>query len=364
MNQNDKATLSQLLRNMYLLMPSRSDFSISNLVVDGYFQALEDIELAKINMAITTIIQTDQFFPTPARIRELAHPNSILPSPEEMALVAWRKVSGALHIAQKKSVAFDDWRIHFAISSIDAFNSWKKGRELYDKALNGDSYDQHQFSQWRKNFFQLFEFACRHSQRGLPYPKYLCGEQEEVYLFGNHEHIQQVMDGGYPAKAEDFAFIRMDSNGEFVATTQALEAERAKKEREYRNQITTELHQTISNYFFSKSPDPTDYSSREYDVWRIIGRNSIDYRTLGIFEKAYHKKDVASIHAFYRSWLDNCGFTDVEYDFASELAPLIFKTMREIKEGTLGSLDKPKEGLQQLDVQKLLETLKFNNTGE
>lgn len=247
MNATDEKKLVALLRKMYALLPSRNGFTISEQIAEAYFSALRDIELSTIERVVDVIIANDSFFPTVARIRELCNAKIALPSNEALAELAWRKVSSALAVACNASVAFDDKGIHFAISAIDSFNGWRMGRELYEKSFCGASYDTHAFNVWRKQFFDSY-LLFKTLGECAPYPSFLLGRDNEIVFFGNAEKIKVVMGEGYPARPEDFSFIKLEKDGASRLTTCKKEAYL----KQMRSEMCDRLNKFVTNLISEK----------------------------------------------------------------------------------------------------------------
>ena len=99
---------------------------------DFYFEMLQDIPFDEVVSALSMAGRTCEFFPTPARIRELA---SETMSASDAAERAWERFRYALaHVSVYETVDFGDPVLHAVIRSL--FGGWPQTIEIQSNKLS------------------------------------------------------------------------------------------------------------------------------------------------------------------------------------------------------------------------------------
>jgi hypothetical protein len=157
--------------------------SLSKHRLNGYFEALRDLDLETVEVAIATAIRTARFFPKPVELRELAG----VQAAEDRGPLAWACLFRAVRSRHSyyESVRFEP-PIMRAV--VDLWGSWPDACE----ALALELTDPMLASQ-RKQFLALY---AAYDGRPLPAgsPTYLVGELEKV----NRENVSAWTRGGLP----------------------------------------------------------------------------------------------------------------------------------------------------------------------
>lgn len=256
-----KHDLVQLLFKTQKVLRTRNTFVLSEDVIDTYYESLCEFNYDDLDRAIRYIIAHDNYFPTVARIREIAERKETLSVKREIAIqTAWRKISSALAIAKDSCVAFDDVGIHYAISSIDMFYGWKIGRDLYEKTFtSNESYDTHNFNEWKKNvlnaygvFLDLFLSGGLENNVLLSYPSYLLGNNEKKTItIGDTFKSLSVMEGGFNPKPETFEYTLLSKDSTPCKTNMLSEKKQAENRVTVEEQLNKIIREETINYFTS-----------------------------------------------------------------------------------------------------------------
>jgi hypothetical protein len=117
-------------RLTYLATGLRADFTADRF--DFYFEMLQDIPFENVCDAISTAGRVCEFFPTPAKLRELA---SETMSASDAAERAWERFRYALHhVPVYDTVDFGDPVLHAVIRSL--FGGWPQTIEIQTNKLS------------------------------------------------------------------------------------------------------------------------------------------------------------------------------------------------------------------------------------
>lgn len=281
MNQSDKVAFKQMLAKAHGVLRVRNGFAMTNDILATYFEALEDLDIETVANAVKQAIQSENFFPTPARLREIAGKPKTSDRTREMAVVyAVRKVTTALATAKGSSVAFDDMGIHYAVGAIDSFNGWKIGRALYDKAFGGNSYDTHALNEWREKFEVAYnvylDIALQHGEvflRGA-YPSFLVGEDNDhPMLIGAREAVLHVMQGGFDPNPRNYSYSKIHADGVVRTTSIARELEIKSKQSEMYDEVGAYAREEVNQYYFDVLSKKIKIAEGMNDIWWRYSRN-------------------------------------------------------------------------------------------
>src|SRR5258708_27315232 len=119
-----------------------------------YLNCVDDLPFAAVERALRTLGQTSEFWPMPAKVREI-----VVGTPSDRALVAWTRLERAMTSAGPyASVTFNDPVLHVTIAQLG-------GWPLMCEALK---LDEREYSFRRRDFLQTYELFARRGHGPAP----------------------------------------------------------------------------------------------------------------------------------------------------------------------------------------------------
>ncbi len=150
------------------------DRQVSNLMMDFYFKALQDMSIEDLNEAAVRLAQTKTIrtFPTPGEIRQ-----ALVGDKEAQALIAWNEFIHAVRsLGPYKSVVFEDTT---TMAVVQAMGGWIKFGDYTTEEMK-----------WKQKEF-MGMYSAFHG-RNLSAPEILPGIHEQTnFALGYRDYIQE-----------------------------------------------------------------------------------------------------------------------------------------------------------------------------